>query len=59
MGRQSLQNSSGWVQFLHGMLKMEVVRMDEELVLKTSSCKRFGGSIPFASAKNGKVGEMD
>ena len=37
---------------------MEVVRMDEELVLKTSGCKRFGGSIPFASA-NGKVGEMD
>lgn len=24
--------------------------MDEELVLKTSGCKRFGGSIPFASA---------
>ena len=36
-------------------LQMEVVRMDEELVLKTSGCKRFGGSIPFASAKYGDV----
>lgn len=31
-------------------LRTEVVRMDEELVLKTSGCKRLGGSIPFASA---------
>lgn len=30
--------------------KLEEVRMDEELVLKTSGCKRFGGSIPFSSA---------
>ena len=29
---------------------MEGVRMDEGLVLKTSGCKRFGGSIPFSSA---------
>lgn len=26
--------------------------MDEELVLKTSGCNSFGGSIPFSSAKN-------
>ena len=32
--------------------KLEVVRMDEEPVLKTGGCKRFGGSIPFASASN-------
>ncbi len=29
---------------------MEVVRMDEETVLKTVGCNSFGGSIPFASA---------
>lgn len=32
--------------------------MDEEPVLKTGGCKRFGGSIPFASAKYGVSGEM-
>ena len=39
-----------------GTQNTEVVRMDEDTALKAAGCKRLGGSIPFASAKDKNPG---
>jgi hypothetical protein len=31
--------------------------MDEDTALKAAGCERLGGSIPFASAKNGSLAQ--